>query len=91
MQPAPLYAGTAGQKKWIAAAKAAKQLIDKVESDGRYQLVDEQIWNNLASKELILETRRGNSNDFEKLNFPIGYEGGNSGTCPTQNLVDALK
>ena len=87
----PLYAGTAGQEKWIAAAKAAKQLIDKVESDGRYQLVDEQIWNNLASKELILETRRGNSNDFEKLNFPIGYEGGNSGTCTTQNLVDAFE
>lgn len=87
----PLYAGTASQEKWVEAAKAAKQLIDKAESEGWYQLVDEQTCNNLSSKELILETRQGNSNSFEKLNFPIGYEGGNSGTCPTQNLVDAFE
>lgn len=87
----PLYAGAVSQEKWVEAAKAAKQLIDKSESEGWYQLLDESSWNNLSSKELILETRQGNSNNFEKLNFPIGYEGGNSGTCPSQNLVDAFE
>lgn len=87
----PLYAGTDDQAKWIAAATAAKTLIDKAKTDGWYQLADEQAWNNLSAKELILETRQGNSNSFEQLNFPIGYEGGNSGNCPTQNLVDAFE
>ncbi|HAZ02573.1 MAG: hypothetical protein A2W90_07865 [Bacteroidetes bacterium GWF2_42_66] len=44
------------------------------------------------SKELIFERREGNSNSYEKANFPIGYDGseGNA-TCPSQNLVDAYE
>lgn len=87
----PLYAGTSDREKWVKAAGAAKALIDKADSEGWYQLVNEDSWNNLSSKELILETRQGNSNNFERLNFPMGYEGGNSGTCPAQNLVDAFE
>lgn len=30
------------------------------------------------------------SNSFESANFPIGYEGGNSGVCPSHNLVEAF-
>lgn len=44
------------------------------------------------SKELIFERREGNSNNFEKANFPIGFDGSGSGaTCPSQNLVDSYE
>lgn len=77
--------------KWKEAAKAAKTLIDASEAGGWYQLVEENSVNNLESKELILERRQGDDNAFERLNFPIGYEGGKSGMNPTQNLVDAFE
>jgi len=41
--------------------------------------------------ELIFACREANSGNFERLNFPIGFEGGNTGTVPTQNLVDAYE
>ena len=43
------------------------------------------------SKELIYERRVADSNDFERANYPIGFDGGNTGTCPSQNLVDAYE
>ncbi len=44
------------------------------------------------SLELIFERRDGNSNSFEKANFPIGFDGAGVGaTCPSQNLVDAYE
>lgn len=88
----PLFNAAQGQDKWLEAAKAAKALIDKATNEGWYQLVaGEQVVNNLESKELILETRQGNSNLFETLNFPMGFEGGRSGLNPSQNLVDAFE
>jgi starch-binding outer membrane protein, SusD/RagB family len=47
--------------------------------------------NNFNSNELILERRQSEDNWFERANFPIGYEGGRTGTCPTQNLVDSYE
>lgn len=79
------------KQKWYDAASAAAAVIALADKTGCYSLVDEVPVNNLASKELILECRVGDSNSFEKLNFPIGYEGGRSGTTPTQNLVDAFE
>ncbi len=77
---------------WQKAAAAAKQVIDL----GIYSLVPS--YNNVVNNvsltplnELILERREGVSNGFESRNFPIGYQGGNTGTCPTQNLVDAYE
>lgn len=75
------------QQKWIAAAQAAKDVIDL----DLYKLVDEENVNNLASKELILERRMASSCEFEKKNFPISFDKGNTGTCPSQNLVDAFQ
>lgn len=47
---------------------------------------------NWTSPELIFERREGNSNYFEKANFPIGFDGSGVGaTCPSQNLVDAYE
>lgn len=45
----------------------------------------------LKSSQLIFERRNGDSNTFEEANLPIGFEGGNSGNTPTQNLVDAFE
>jgi len=43
----------------------------------------------LRNNEVIFERRYPASNTFETLNYPIGYQTGKTGTCPTQNLVDA--
>lgn len=82
----PLYSED-NQQKWIDAAEAAKELMDL----NLYQLVNEEVVNNLSSKELILERRMASSCDFEKINFPISFDKGNTGTCPSQNLVDAFQ
>jgi hypothetical protein len=85
----PLFNPTGNLQKWTDAAKAAKIIID----GNRYSLLPSYatILNNITSKELIFDRRYADANSFERANFPIGYEGGNTGTCPTQNLVDAYE
>lgn len=85
----PLHNPDNNQQKWIDAAMASKTIIDA----NLYSLENQysDIVNNISSGELIFETRQNASNYFENSNFPIGYEGGNTGTCPTQNLVDAYE
>jgi len=75
--------------KWKEAAAASEAIIDS----SWYSLANNysNVVNNYKSNELILGRRLGTSNSFEKSNFPIGYEGANPGTCPTQNLVDAYE
>ena len=46
--------------------------------------------NNPNSLDFIFGRWNGVSNSFESANFPIGYEGGNSGVCPSHNLVEAF-
>ncbi len=82
----PLFSADS-QEKWIVAANAAKDVMDM----NHYQLTDENSVNNPNSKELILERRMAASNTFEKYNYPITFDKGNTGTCPTQNLVDAFQ
>jgi hypothetical protein len=77
---------------WQKAAVAAKDVIDLK----LYQLSASYstVVNNLSlapGPELIFERREAASNGFEVRNFPIGYQGGNTGTCPTQNLVDSYE
>jgi hypothetical protein len=85
----PLHNPSGTAQKWVDAAKAAKDIINTTtySLEANYNA----FLNNVTSKELILERREGNQNYFEKANFPIGYEGGNTGNCPTQNLVDAYE
>jgi hypothetical protein len=84
----PLNNPSGTQEKWIKAATASKAIIDaNIYSLGSY----ESIVNNLTSPELIFETRQGATNTFEMTNFPIGFIGGKTGTCPTQNLVNAYE
>ena len=45
----------------------------------------------VRSNEVIFERRYPASNSFETQNYPIGYQSGKTGTCPSQNLVDAYE
>lgn len=79
---------------WKKAAKAAKEVIDldlyslqNINSDPLYDMNGGH--ETLKSKQLIFECRNGDSDSYERNNLPIGFEGGNSGNTPTQNLVDA--
>lgn len=81
------------QAKWQEAADAAKAVIDLTRAGyslaGSYaDLFGSSGYN---QPEVIFSDREGNSNYFEIANFPIGYELGNSGTTPSQNLVNAYE
>ena len=79
--------------RWKAAADAAKAVID-LPGTG-YSLFNNYrnlfITNSYIQTEIILARRNGASNAFEKANYPVGYDLGQSGTTPSQNLVDAYE
>ena len=88
----PLHNAANDVALWQKAASAAKAVIDL----NTYALSPSYttIVNNPSltpGPELILERREAASNAFERRNFPIGFQGGGTGTCPTQNLVDAYE
>ncbi|TKG95491.1 RagB/SusD family nutrient uptake outer membrane protein [Puteibacter caeruleilacunae] len=85
----PLFNASGDVSKWSEAADAANDIIalDSYTLEGDYS----KVVNNGKSKELIFGVRQAESVDFEKKNFPIGYEGGNTGTCPSLNLVNAYE
>lgn len=78
-------------QKWIKAAKAAKTIIDAAGSWNLSLVSFDRLLgaDSYKESEMILMKRVGDTNELERLNFPIGLEGGKSGNCPTQNLVDA--
>ena len=81
------------QERWAEAAKAAKAVID-LESEAGYGLMDRytDLGKTFQSPELILVRRiNGNTNTFERNNFPSGYPNGGGGITPSQNLVDAYE
>ncbi|MFD2934743.1 RagB/SusD family nutrient uptake outer membrane protein [Spirosoma flavum] len=79
--------------RWKAAADAAKAVLDL--SGTGYALNTNYrnlfITNSYTLPEIIYSRRNSASNEFEKANYPIGYDLGNSGTTPSQNLVDAYE
>ncbi|WP_297973812.1 RagB/SusD family nutrient uptake outer membrane protein [uncultured Bacteroides sp.] len=90
----PLFAGNDNQEeKWKDAARAAYAIINP-ETGLNYQLdrfANLFGANNNTSKEMIMARPIGTYGAFERANFPMGVEGGNTNTCPTQNLVDAFE
>lgn len=80
--------------RWKAAADAAKAVIDlpgttyAIYNNYRNLFITAQ---SFQSMEHILVRRAGGSNSFEKANWSVGIDGGNSGTTPSQNLVDAYE
>lgn len=92
----PLHNTSGNRELWKKAAEAAYDLIEtgwyslpNIDNDPIYDVNGgNEI---LKSSQLIFERRNGDSDSFERLNLPIGFEGGNSGNVPTQNLVDAYE
>ena len=89
----PLHNPGNDLSKWEDAAEAAGAIIDSATTKGWYALESsyENVVNNSESPELIMGIRSQASRSFEASNFPVGYEGANPGTCPTQNLVDTYE
>lgn len=90
----PLFNTGNDVERWKEAAAAAGDFIRQASELG-YSLPDlSKLWNqNYANNtELILGVMQTPSNSFEAQNFPVGIDGaGNTGHCPTQNLVDAFE
>lgn len=84
------------QARWQAAAAAAKAVID-LAGTGYTMSTSGSSYNNLFSattfsnNEVIFCRRNGGTNTFEKANYSVGYDLGQSGTTPSQNLVDAYE
>lgn len=82
------------QARWRAAANAAKAAIDLAESNG-YVLSSNynDVFgpNTHTNNEVIFFRRESASNSFERANISVGFDLGNSGTTPSQNLVDAYE
>ncbi len=90
----PLHNPTNDQAKWVAAATAAKDLIDQLASTYTPLPAYNLLFNSIATtnKELIFEKRpAAQVRTFEEANTAVGFIGGNTGTCPTQNLVDSYE
>lgn len=86
------------QQKWIAAAKAAHEVMNmkKVGSSIKpmYQLANnyQNLFlapNSYSDAEVIFYVRHASSNILEVWSYPVGTPGGRSGVTPSQNLVDA--
>lgn len=91
----PLFNEGQDKSKWKTAAKACGAIINKSEEYGYMPLPKlSNLWNKDYSlnNELILGRMESPSNSFESQNYPVGIDGGgNTGHCPTQNLVDAFE
>ena len=86
----PLHNPTGDKAKWAKAAEACKYILDNASAWGLKLSNYGSLWGHDAffNSELIFGIGRGDSNDFEKANYPVGVENGSSGNCPTQSLVD---
>lgn len=84
----PLNNATNSKTKWAEAAKAANDFIVSNNKTMTYMLSKQNF--NVENSDVIYGIREASNNMFEYNNFPVGYEGGNSGTCPTMNLVEAF-
>lgn len=79
---------------WRRAAEANKEVIETCTANGFKLSKYSELWgpNNWSNNEMIFVRRyNGNISTLEEYNFPMGVPGGNSGNCPTQNMVDAYE
>ena len=72
------------------AVQANKLVIDSCTKWGITMGTYASLWGDTGfqNKEILLGRRVSASNSLEGYNFPVGVEGGKSGNCPTQTLVD---
>lgn len=89
----PLFNKTSDSNLWKQAATASKAVIDACAANNKTLGSYTSLWGteSYSASEAIFMRRIGDSNSLEAANFPIGVEGGKSGNCPTQTLVDAYE
>ena len=89
----PLFNTENSSEIWKEAALANKAVIDSCIEYGITLGAYTDLWGTESynASEMILVRRVGDLNYLESNNFPVGVEGGNSGNCPSQNLVDAYE
>ncbi|WP_321334105.1 RagB/SusD family nutrient uptake outer membrane protein [uncultured Bacteroides sp.] len=94
-EASPLFNTENSSELWHKAALANKAVLDSCAKYGKVLGKYSELWgeNNWSSNEMIFMRRMypDATNTLEGYNFPIGVEGGNSGNCPTQTLVDAYE
>ncbi|WP_020601674.1 RagB/SusD family nutrient uptake outer membrane protein [Spirosoma spitsbergense] len=75
--------------RWKAASDAAKAVIDAgaLPTLGAYK----SLFNTFNNGEIIFTRSNAASNQFERNNSPIGFNLGQSGNTPSQDLVDAYE
>lgn len=89
----PLFNKNNDKEIWKEAAAASKFIIDNAAVWG-YSLSDyANLWGHdtFTNPEFIFVLGTQAGNQFEKNNYPVGVENGNSGNCPTQSFVDAYE
>ncbi|MDR1763860.1 MAG: RagB/SusD family nutrient uptake outer membrane protein [Dysgonamonadaceae bacterium] len=96
----PLHNPDNDRSRWLKAATAAADMLKAMDAGEAgfksyltarlpaYATVLAPTNFSLTTSEVIFATRTANSSTLEANNFPIGYEGGTSGNCPTHNLVE---
>lgn len=86
----PLFNQADDINKWKLAAEANKYVIDHADEWGIKIGTYAALWGNdsFTNKELIFAIAKTADNTFERQNYPVGIEGGSSGNCPTQSLID---
>ncbi len=90
-QPQDTYShGAYDAKKWEKAAAAANQVI-ALKLYSLYPTYDAFFTTLNGNNEIILSKMSGPSNTVEQNNGPSGYTGGQGGTGPSLNLVDAYE
>ena len=89
----PLFNTSNNTNFWKEAAMANQAVIDSCAVYGIKLGTYTALWGteNYNASEVIFARRVGDLSHLEANNFPMGVEGGNSGNCPTQNLVDAYE
>ncbi|MDF3076479.1 MAG: RagB/SusD domain protein [Sphingobacteriaceae bacterium] len=86
------YVGGDRTARWVKAAEANRAVITLTPAyafHANYQGIS--TLGSTKSNEVIFERRYGSSNSFEKENTAIGFPLGQTGTCPSGNLVDAYE
>ncbi len=86
----PLLNPEGDVEKWKRAAEANKYVLDNAASWGVSMGTYAALWGNdsFTNREFIFAIAKTADNTFERQNYPVGVEGGKSGNCPTQSLVD---
>lgn len=88
-----LFNPTNDKSLWLKAAQANYDVIKFATKWGIKLDNYASIWgpDNGDGTEVIMASKQGALNSWEKYNYPIGVENGMGGMCPTQTLVDAYE